>query len=141
MRFAAGGICRYVISSRGSSVKETSWAISVSVLMRKEPVLLITIGIDDVCVSFPVAMVPDGLPERGEDAMYVCRGFVHVRVSRVFALYDLEDAAVCVGGVRGQLTGGLVDEIPDSSDYVRLVVCGPVGFGEEVLIREDRVVV
>ena len=100
-------------------------------------------NLDDVYVSsFPVAMVPDGLPERGVDAMYVCRGFMHVRVSRVFALvYDLEDAAACVGGVRGQLTGGLVDdEIPDSSDYVRLVVCGPVGFREEAL-REDRVVV
>ena len=28
MRFAAGGICRYVISSGGSFVKETSWASS-----------------------------------------------------------------------------------------------------------------
>ena len=45
MHFAAGGICRYVISSGGSFVKETSWASSARVLMWKEPVLLlITIG-------------------------------------------------------------------------------------------------
>ena len=40
MRLAAGGICLYVISSGGSSVKEISWAISARVLVLKDPVLL-----------------------------------------------------------------------------------------------------
>ena len=44
MRLAAGGICLYVISSEGSSVKDTSWAISARVLVWKDPVLLMTIG-------------------------------------------------------------------------------------------------
>ena len=44
MRLAAGGICLYVISSGGSSVKEISWAISARVLVLKDPVLLMTIG-------------------------------------------------------------------------------------------------
>ena len=60
--------------------------------------------------------------------MFAVVSCMFFRVCRVFAVYDLEDAAACVGEVRGQLTGGLVDEIPDSSDYVQLVVCGPVGF-------------
>ena len=44
MRLASGGSSLYVLASGGSSLKETSWAISASVLTVKDPVRLITMG-------------------------------------------------------------------------------------------------
>ena len=60
---------------------------------------------DYVNVSFPLPVVPDGLLEWVVDAFYLRCGFMHVRVCSKFALCDLEDAAACVGEVRGQLSG------------------------------------
>ena len=88
MRLASGGSSLYVLASGGSSLKETSWAISASVFDSEGSCAADYNG-DDIYVVCPFSMSPDGSFKGGIEVWDAGRDFVHVRVGGVLTFDDL----------------------------------------------------
>jgi len=104
------GSCLKVSSYGGSSLKETSWAISARVLTWKVPVRLMTIGIILTYVRFQGAVGLECQSERFidvidvvDDCMYVVINgafvFGYLTLSLAMLCEIFNDLTLCVEGV------------------------------------------
>ena len=87
---------------------------------------------DDINVAFPSAVLSYCLPQgvlKLRDTGYY---FIHVLVGGIFTFYDLESTAAVIVRVRSEASSNRVNIVSDCSDYVRLMVLGPMLFRQEI---------